>query len=145
MRSILDTRIRILIGGNLALLVFGSVASAQLPPVKPGPTPTEANFFIATPPGWTQPKTPWGDPDLQGVWPISYVGTVSLQRCVPAFGARPPAGSPPCDPNKAFLTAVEFDALQDRAAKQPDRVQEDVKNGEAARVFRDGVMDVFTP
>src|SRR5271163_422160 len=145
MRSILDTRIRILIGGNLALLVFGSVANAQLPPVKPGPTPNEGNFFIATPPGWAQPKTPWGDPDLQGIWPISYVGTVSLQRCVPAFGARPPAGSPPCDPHKAFLTATEFDALQERAAKQPDRVKDDIKNGEAARVFRDGVMDVFTP
>ena len=80
-------------------------ATRSYRPVKPGPTPNEANFFIATPPGWTQPKTPWGDPDLQGIWPISYVGTVSLQRCVPAFGARPPAGSPPCDPHKAFLTA----------------------------------------
>jgi hypothetical protein len=136
---------RLVLGGSLALTVFGPVLHAQLAPVKLGPTPTESNFFIATPPGWTQPKTPWGDPDLQGIWPISYVGTVSLQRCVPAVGARPPAGSPPCDPHKTFLTATEFDALQERAAKQPDRVKEDVKNGEAARVFRDGVMDVFTP
>ena len=45
--------------------------NAQLPPVKLGPTPNEGNFFIATPPGWVQPKTPWGDPDLQGIWPIS--------------------------------------------------------------------------
>jgi hypothetical protein len=28
--------------------------------------------------GWTQPKTPWGDPDLQGVW--RYVGSVPLER-----------------------------------------------------------------
>ena len=81
------TATRILIGG-LALLVFGSVVNAQLPPVKPGPTPTEANFFIATPPGWVQPKTPWGDPDLQGIWPISYVGTVmSCSDAPAAFGA----------------------------------------------------------
>jgi hypothetical protein len=145
MRAIDSTTTRVLIGGALALLTFGSAANAQLPPVKPGPTPTESNFFIATPPGWAQPKTPWGDPDLQGVWPISYVGTVSLQRCVPAFGARPPAGSPPCDPHKAFLTATEFDAIQERAAKAPDRYKQVVKDGEAGRAFLAGVMDVFTP
>jgi hypothetical protein len=136
---------RIVVGSGIALLLSGLALNAQLPPVKPGPTPNEANFFIATPPNWVQPKMPWGDPDLQGIWPISFVGTVSLQRCVPAFGARPPAGSPPCDPHKAFLTATEFDAVQERAAKQTDRVKEDLKDGEAARIFRDGVMDTFTP
>jgi hypothetical protein len=145
MRAIQHPATRILIGGALALFVFGSVLNAQLPPVKLGPTPTESNFFIATPPGWVQPKTPWGDPDLQGIWPISYVGTVSLQRCVPAFGARPPAGSPPCDPHKAFLTSEEFDAIQSRAAKQPDRYKQVVKDGEAGRAFLAGVMDTFTP
>jgi hypothetical protein len=144
MRAIDPATIRILMGANLAVFVLGSTLNAQLPPVKPGPTPTEANFFIATPPGWVQPKTPWGDPDLQGIWPISYVGTVMLQRCAGGFGPRP-ANAPPCDPHKAFLTATEFDALQERAAKQPDRVKEDLKNGEAARIFRDGVMDNFTP
>ncbi len=135
---------RILIGGALALFASGAIANAQLPPVKPGPTPNEGNFFIATPPGWVQPKTPWGDPDLQGIWPISYVGTVMFQRCAGGFGPRP-ANAPPCDPHKAFLTATEFDALQERAAKAPDRVKDDIKNGEAARIFRDGVMDNFTP
>ncbi len=85
MRENKSTITRILIGGALRCSGSSSVVNAQLPPVQPGPTPTEANFFIATPPGWAQPKTPWGDPDLQGIWPISYVGTVSLQRCVPAF------------------------------------------------------------
>src|SRR5580692_12201550 len=99
MRVIDTTTTRLVIGGALAL-AFCSAVNAQLPPVKPGPTPTEANFFIATPPGWVQSKTPWGDPDLQGIWPISYVGNVSLQRCVPSFGQRPPT---PCDPHKAFL------------------------------------------
>ena len=28
--------------------------------------------------GWTQPKTPWGDPDLQGVW--RYEASVPLER-----------------------------------------------------------------
>src|SRR3984885_14815737 len=144
MRSNHSTTSRIMIGGALALFAFGSTVSAQLPPAKRGPTPNDANFFIATPPGWKQAKTPWGDPDLQGIWPISYVGTVMLQRCAGGFGPRP-ANAPPCDPHKAFLTATEFDALQEKAAKQPDRVKEDVKNGEAARVFRDGVIDFAPP
>src|SRR5262245_2855547 len=28
--------------------------------------------------GWVQPKTPWGDPDLQGVW--RYEAAVPLER-----------------------------------------------------------------
>jgi hypothetical protein len=147
MRSIQTTTTRVLLGGVLGLFAFGSALNAQLPPVKPGPTPDEANFFIATPPGWVQPKTPWGDPDLQGIWPISYVGTVSFQRCAPPFGPPPPGSPPrpPCDPNKAFLTEAEFKAVQDRAAKQADRYKEDVKEGEAGRAFLAGVMDNFTP
>lgn len=147
MRALHPMNIRIPIGSALALLALGSALNAQLPPVKPGPTPDEANFFIATPPGWTQPKTSWGDPDLQGIWPISYVGTVSLQRCAPAFGPPRPGGPPPppCDPHKAFLTEAEFKAVQDRVAKQPDRYKQDVKAGEAGRAFLAGVMDNFTP
>jgi len=29
---------------------------------------------------WQQPKTPWGDPDLQGTWPISHLMSVPLER-----------------------------------------------------------------
>ncbi len=29
---------------------------------------------------WQHPRTPWGDPDLQGTWPISHLMTVPLQR-----------------------------------------------------------------
>ncbi len=142
MRRIQGTATRILIGGGLTLFALGFAAQALVATSATlGPTPTESNFFIA-PPDSVQPKTPWGDPDLQGVWPISYVGTVSLQRCVPSFGQRPPN---PCDPHKAFLTAEEFKALQDRAAKAPDRFENAVKNGEAGRAFLAGVMDNFTP
>ena len=38
------------------------------------------------PPGGMVPKTAWGDPDLQGTWPISYVGSVPLERCAGGFG-----------------------------------------------------------
>jgi hypothetical protein len=36
---------------------------------------------------WKQPRTPWGDPDLQGTWPISHLMTVPLQR-PPQYGNR---------------------------------------------------------
>src|SRR3984885_15044433 len=144
MRVIDSPTVRILVCGTLGLFAFGSALNAQLAPVNPGPTPDEANFFIPTPPGWVQAKTPWGDPELQGIWPISYVGTVPLQRCVGGFGPRP-ANAPPCDPHKAFLTEEEFKAIQERTAKQPDRYKEDVKNGEAGRAFLAGIMDNFTP
>ena len=36
-------------------------------------------------PNWIQPKTPWGDPDLQGVWPGNM--GVPMQRPV-ALGTR---------------------------------------------------------
>jgi hypothetical protein len=144
MRVIQETATRIAIGAGFAIAAFSTVANAQLPPVKLGPTPTESNFFIATPPGWVQPKTPWGDPDYQGIWPISYVGTVMFERCAGGFGPRP-ANAPPCDQNKAFLTAEEFNAAKDKAASAPDRYKQVVKDGEAGRAFLAGVMDTFTP
>lgn len=29
---------------------------------------------------WTPPKTPWGDPDLQGLWPLNHLIAVPLER-----------------------------------------------------------------
>jgi hypothetical protein len=36
---------------------------------------------------WTPPKTPWGDPDLQGVWPTTDLIGVPVQRPA-SFGER---------------------------------------------------------
>ena len=38
--------------------------------------PSEANHFIGTPEGWEHPMTPWGEPDLRGIWPLNHlIGT----------------------------------------------------------------------
>ncbi len=58
-----------------------------------GQAPSEANFFIGTPAGWKRPTTAWGDPDLQGTWPISYVGSVPFERCA-GGGGRGRGGTP---------------------------------------------------
>ena len=49
--------------------VFVTTAYGQGPSILGAPS--EANHFIETPKGWVHPKTPWGDPDIQGMWPIS--------------------------------------------------------------------------
>jgi hypothetical protein len=50
-------------------------------------------------PGWTHPKTPWGEPDLQGIWPLNHLIGTPLQR-PERFGER------------RFLTDEEFAAAQ---------------------------------
>jgi hypothetical protein len=52
---------------------------------------------------WNPPKTPWGDPDLRGTWPLDTLGRTPLQR--PAqFGER------------AALTDEEYDKALKAAA-----------------------------
>src|SRR3954447_1268499 len=66
-----------------------------------------ATLVIAqgTPKSYTAPRTPWGDPDLQGKWPGTDLVGVPLQRD-PKFGTR----------NR--LSEEEFKARQEQFAKQ---------------------------
>jgi hypothetical protein len=54
--------------------------------------------------GWTVPRTPWGDPDLRGIWPLDAVGSTPMQR-------RPDLGE------QAFLTEAQYQQAQ-AAAQQ---------------------------
>src|SRR5260370_15176578 len=92
-------RMRIMHTRRMALL--GALAPAILVVTAEGQSilgpPSEANHFIATPKSWVQPKTPWGEPDIQATLNMMQAAGVPLKRC--AVG-RLPAG-PPGDPNKA--------------------------------------------
>jgi len=55
---------------------------------------------------WTPPRTPWGDPDLQGVWPGTAMMGVPMER-------------PRQLGNRRFLTDEEFAARQNPALAQP--------------------------
>jgi hypothetical protein len=60
----------------LALVTLGSLAS--LPVAGQTSRPAKA---------WTPAKTPWGDPDLQGIWPSTAMNGVPLERRK-EFGTR---------------------------------------------------------
>ncbi len=146
MHSIFRSSIRILLGGLAAALLV-VVAGAQSPARSglAGQAPSEANFFIGTPAGWVHPRTSWGDPDLQGTWPISYVGSVPLERCTGFNGRGRGAPTQPCDPNKAFLTEEEYKARLAAAAGQTDRYKQAIKEGDLGRAFQAGVVDPTFP
>src|SRR5476649_1863176 len=109
-RSPRSTRSKIRVAMKRTLLFVALVALAIAPlagqaqqPAAPKPAVSRA----AAKAGYKAPRTAWGDPDLQGVWPgTDYVG-VPLQRAS-QFGSR------------NTLTEEEFNARQAAAARQTD-------------------------
>src|ERR1700722_8180440 len=59
---------------------------------------------------WTPPKTPWGDPDLRGIWPLNHLIATPFQRPV-KYGDR------------RFLTEEEFAAAQKSAEARNKRFE----------------------
>jgi hypothetical protein len=64
---------------------------------------------------WTPPHTEWGDPDLQGMWPIDKLNGTPLQR-PESFGER------------RFLTDDEFAERAKRLAGLNARYDDEIKN-----------------
>jgi hypothetical protein len=89
--------VRRLIRAALAALVF-AVAGATIV-VGQAQGPAHAPY--------SPPKTPWGDPDLQGIWPSTDMVGVPFER-PEQFGTR------------LFLTDAELKARQDQAARQAE-------------------------
>ncbi len=123
---------------GLGAALFAATTSGQ------AGAPSEANHFIETPKGWVHPKTAWGDPDITGMWPISFVGSVPLERCASA-GGRGRAGASPCDPDKAFLTDAEYKARVDAASKQVDRHAQAIAAGNFGEALQAGIVDPTFP
>src|SRR6187401_409974 len=88
---------------TMRIVVLGAAASAIFVTIIHGQSilgpPSEANHFIETPKGWTHPKTPWGEPDIQAMLNMMQAAGVPLERC---------AGNRNCDKNKAWLTDEEY-------------------------------------
>ena len=138
MHPMFRTMGRVLLG-SAAVALFVTTAYGQGQSILGAPS--EANHFIETPRGWVHPKTPWGDPDLQGTFTFSYVGTVGLERC--AGGGR--GNAAPCDPNKAWLTDDEYKQRLDAAAGRGDLGRQLIEQGNYGRALLSGVTDPTTP
>jgi hypothetical protein len=91
MHSTFHAATRILLGGFAAALFVATLSGQGQSQPSPGVPPSEKNHFIETPKGWVHPRTPWGDPDIQGMFNFSYVGTVPLERCGGGGAGRAPA------------------------------------------------------
>lgn len=86
----------------LAVASLAAVAACAVAGVSAGQTRETASQRKTT---WVQLKTPWGDPDLQGMWPTGDMTGVPLQR-PPQFGTR------------ALLTDEEFAQRQEALKRQ---------------------------
>jgi hypothetical protein len=65
---------------------------------------------------YVAPRTPWGDPDLNGIWPSIDMVRVPLQRA-PVYGSR------------VFMTAEEHSLLEKREQEQIVRMANDGAGG----------------
>jgi hypothetical protein len=72
---------------RVVLTSSGDVDHAAVAAAEAARTMERRDFSGAAPSDYVAPKTPWGDPDLQGTWPINHLTGVPLQRD-PAFGER---------------------------------------------------------
>jgi hypothetical protein len=100
---------------NLAVLVFALVPAAAQSTAShsaaKAPAPAAKNY--------APPKTPWGDPDLQGQWPA--FANIPLQRQA-SFGTR------------AFLTDEEFAQRAKQAQRQSEADSEEFAPSTGATV-----------
>lgn len=94
----MDGRLPVL-GGALAAAVAGVLAlPLALEGQSPTPKPGAAARATAAPKAYSAPRTPWGDPDFQGIWSTDHFGQhVDLER-------------PPELAGKSEVTAEEAEA-----------------------------------
>src|SRR5258707_14501980 len=91
------------------LLISWAVASAAIASTMLVPQPVAGQAKTAAPKKWTQPKTPDGQPDLQGMWTNATIT---------------PFERPTALAGKAFLSEEEAAALERQAAERRQNADE---------------------
>jgi hypothetical protein len=92
------------------------------------PPPMVITAFGGKPVTYTAPRTPWGDPDLQGVWssddmegvPIGVNQGGGRGRAGAANAAAPQAAAAPAGPPALYRTDEELEARRKQVATQAD-------------------------
>jgi len=140
MHPIMSTLGNVLLGAATTA-IFVVTAHAQINDSIRG-APSEANHFIETPDGWAQPKTPWGEPDIQATLNMMQAAGVPLERCANSY--RP--GAPPCDMSKKWLTEEEYTQRVEAARSQTDsRYRQAVEQGDFGAAIQAAVTDPSIP
>jgi hypothetical protein len=132
--AFMSTRLRTLV--FIGLVAVGSAASWTASGQKPAAPPLVITAYNGRAPiPYTVPKTPWGDPDLQGVWSSDDTSGIPRER-PKEFG------------NNLYLSDEEF-------AKRVKQVEQGIKRGEtdigsfrndfARRAFRQTSLIVDPP
>ena len=93
---------------------LGSSMTRNLPPQDEAHLPKELYILPPVSKAFTPKKTPWGDPDLRGMFPIDAIGGLSLQR-TPAQGKR------------VWLTDPEYKAISENVEKFKDAAAAETK------------------
>ena len=88
-------------------------AAGDSPAAPTGAAAGAASFTY--PDGSPHPVTPWGDPDLSGMWPIMHLFATRLQRN-PEYGER------------RFLTDEEWEDAQTVLARRDERYQGEIQS-----------------
>jgi len=97
-----------------AILLAGALASSAL---LSGCSKPESSGNAAADAGWMQPMTPWGEPDLQGSWPIYHLIGTPLER-PESFGER------------REMNDEEYAAVLERVAQRNTRYDEEIENNQ---------------
>ena len=128
-------RTSMVVAAVVMLRVALPVAAKQAPPAKPDSTAKPASAVpskpaakrSAPPKAWTPTRTPWGDPDLQGVW--NDATSTPLQR--PSARAGKDVLSD--EEANAFQQELAFDLTRDRRDGGPE--------ADVNRAYNDHWMD----
>src|SRR5438552_1873534 len=83
---------------GLGVVALSAAGPTQLSQAKPSPPPPAKAR-------WTPPHTPWGDPDLEGIWPSTDMVGVPFERPAESAG-------------RTEVTNEEFAAREERAKRQ---------------------------
>jgi len=105
-------------GRMLGLSLAAAVALAACSDSAP---PGGASTQTAGSSGWQHPRTPWGDPDLQGLWPIINLISTPFQRPLDEKGN-------PIYGEREELTDEEYAATQQRLAARDERYKEEIQS-----------------
>ena len=96
---------------TLAAMVFAAVPLAAQTPARKAPASKAVKV-------WTPPRTPWGDPDIEGLWPSTNVAGTPFERPEQFAG-------------RAELTDDEFSAREREFAADEERVKRGIQAGAA--------------